>query len=123
MFAVPNDKYLAVDTSNGNALIHVFISRLTKYDPSKRFTSLHNIFILNIVMKQHLMIKKKTKKTKKKKQKNKNKHIYIKSVRFNRLNVGKLLGTQWFLMEIDGNYRRIDGNCKEIDLIQDSHPP
>ena len=69
MFGVPNDKYLAVDTSNGNALIHVFISRLTKYDPSKRFTSLHNIFILNIVMKQHLMIKKKTKKTKKKKNK------------------------------------------------------
>ena len=71
MFAVPNDKYLAVDTSNGNALIHVFISRLTKYDPSKRFTSLHNIFILNIVMKQHLMIKKKTKKTKKKNKKTK----------------------------------------------------
>ena len=71
MFGVPNDKYLAVDTSNGNALIHVFISRLTKYDPSKRFTSLHNIFILNIVMKQHLMIKKKTKKTKTKNKKTK----------------------------------------------------
>ena len=71
MFGVPNDKYLAVDTSNGNALIHVFISRLTKYDPSKRFTSLHNIFILNIVMKQHLMIKKKTKKTKKENKKTK----------------------------------------------------
>ena len=123
MFGVPNDKYLAVDTSNGNALIQVFISRLTKYDPSKRFTSLHNIFILNIVMKQHLMIKKKNQKNQKKNKKKKNKHIYIKSVRFNRLNVGKLLGTQWFLMEIDGNYRRIDGNCKEIDLIQDSHPP
>ena len=26
-------------------------------------------------------------------------------------------------MEIDGNYRRIDGNCREIDLIQGSHPP
>ena len=71
MFGVPNDKYLAVDTSNGNALIQVFISRLTKYDPSKRFTSLHNIFILNIVMKQHLMIKKKTKKTKKENKKTK----------------------------------------------------
>ena len=71
MFGVPNDKYLAVDTSNGNALIHVFISRLTKYDPSKRFTSLHNIFILNIVMKQHLIIKKKTKKTKKENKKTK----------------------------------------------------
>ena len=71
MFGVPNDKYLAVDTSNGNALIHVFISRLTKYDPSKRFTSLHNIFILNIVMKQHLMIKKKAKKTKTKNKKTK----------------------------------------------------
>ena len=26
-------------------------------------------------------------------------------------------------MEIDGNYRRIDGNCREIDLIRDSDPP
>ena len=34
-----------------------------------------------------------------------------------------VLGTQWFLTEIDGNYRIIDENCREIDLIQDSHPP
>ena len=27
-----------------------------------------------------------------------------------------LLGTQWFLMEIDGN-------CREINLIRGSHPP
>ena len=26
-------------------------------------------------------------------------------------------------MEIDGNYRRIDGNCREIDLIRGSDPP
>ena len=34
-----------------------------------------------------------------------------------------VLGTQWFLTEIDGNYRIIDENCREIDLIQSSHPP
>ena len=34
-----------------------------------------------------------------------------------------MLGTQWFLMGIDGNYRRIDGNYREIDLIRGSHPP
>ena len=34
-----------------------------------------------------------------------------------------VLGTQWFLTEIDGNYRIIDENCREIDLIQGSHPP
>ena len=25
-------------------------------------------------------------------------------------------------MEIDGNYREMDENCKEIDLIRDSQP-
>ena len=25
-------------------------------------------------------------------------------------------------MKIDGNYREMDGNCKEIDLIRGSHP-
>ena len=34
-----------------------------------------------------------------------------------------MLGNQWFLMEIDGNYRKIDGNCRKIDLIRGSHPP
>ena len=34
-----------------------------------------------------------------------------------------MLGTQWFLMEMDKNYRGIDGNCRKIDLIRDSHPP
>ena len=33
-----------------------------------------------------------------------------------------MLGNQWFLMEIDGNYRKIDGNCRKIDLIRGSHP-
>ena len=32
-----------------------------------------------------------------------------------------LLGT--FLMGMDINCRGIDGNCREIDLIQGSHPP
>ena len=26
-------------------------------------------------------------------------------------------------MEIDGNYKGMDGDCREIDLIRDSHPP
>ena len=26
-------------------------------------------------------------------------------------------------MEIVGNYKEMDGNCREIDLIRDSHPP
>ena len=26
-------------------------------------------------------------------------------------------------MEIDGNYREMDGDCREIDLIRGSHPP
>ena len=34
-----------------------------------------------------------------------------------------ILGTQWFLIEIDGNYRRMNEDCREIDLIQGSHPP
>ena len=34
-----------------------------------------------------------------------------------------LLGTQWFLMGIDGNYRGIDGNCRKIDLIRGSYHP
>ena len=29
-----------------------------------------------------------------------------------------LLGTQWFLMGIDRNYKEIDGNCREIDLFE-----
>ena len=28
-----------------------------------------------------------------------------------------MLGTWWFLMEIDGNYRRMNEDCREIDLI------
>ena len=32
-----------------------------------------------------------------------------------------MLGTQWYQMVMDRNYRGIDGNCKEIDLIQGSH--
>ena len=35
----------------------------------------------------------------------------------------RVLGTRWFLMEIDGNYRGMDGDCREIDLIRGSHPP
>ena len=34
-----------------------------------------------------------------------------------------VLGTQWFLIEIDGNHRGMDGDCREIDLIRGSHPP
>ena len=34
-----------------------------------------------------------------------------------------LVTIQWFLMGMDRNYWEIDGNCKEIDLIQDSHTP
>ena len=34
-----------------------------------------------------------------------------------------LLGARWFLMEIDGNYRGMDGDCREIDLIRGGHPP
>ena len=26
-------------------------------------------------------------------------------------------------MGMDGNYRMVDGNCREIDLIRGSHPP
>ena len=34
-----------------------------------------------------------------------------------------MLGTQWFLTGMNINYRGIDENCWEIDLIQGSHPP
>ena len=34
-----------------------------------------------------------------------------------------MLGTQWFLMEIDGNYRRMNEDYREIDLIRGSHLP
>ena len=43
--------------------------------------------------------------------------------RSNRILPKNVLGTWWFLMEIDGNYRGMDGDCKEIDLIRNSHPP
>ena len=33
-----------------------------------------------------------------------------------------LLGIRWFLMGMDRNYRRIDGSCREIDLIYGNHP-
>ena len=35
----------------------------------------------------------------------------------------RMLGTQWFLMGMDRNYRGIDENYREIDLIRGSHPP
>ena len=34
-----------------------------------------------------------------------------------------LLGIWWFLLGMDRNYEEIDENCREIYLIQDSHPP
>ena len=34
-----------------------------------------------------------------------------------------MLGTQWFLMEMDENCRGMYENCREIDLIQCNHPP
>ena len=34
-----------------------------------------------------------------------------------------LVRIRWFLMRMDRNYWEIDGNCREIDLIQDNHPP
>ena len=37
----------------------------------------------------------------------------IKSMLYN----GKVLGIWWFLMGMDRNYRGMDGNCREIDLI------
>ena len=35
----------------------------------------------------------------------------------------RMLGTWQFLMGIDENYRKMNGDCREIDLIRGSHPP